>query len=129
MNRNTISTAQSRLSEFDFAFNNIDETQVHALASASFIKQGEHLLVVGGAGTGKTAIAMTIEDETHSQGLTSHYLGSSSGNCSARGSLMFWGIRNIGNPDDKGAELRPELLDCDVLLVDEAERWLETPDR
>jgi hypothetical protein len=125
MTQNTISTVQNRLSQFDFAFNDIDERQVHGLASACFIKQGEHLLVVGGAGTGKTSIAMTIEDEAHSQDLTSHYLGSSSNSYSARDSLMFWDIRNIGKPDEKGVELRSELLDCDVLLVDEAERWLE----
>lgn len=112
------------LDAFDFEFNGaLDPAQVHEIATAAFVGRGENLLLVGGAGTGKTVIASAVMDEAGKLGLSSQYL-SSPCTASAAQMLVSYGAAYIGSTQDRPG-LRDELLNCDLLVVDEAERWME----
>lgn len=112
------------LAAFDFAFNGaLDSARVHEIAAAAFIGRGENLLLVGGAGTGKTVIAMEVRRQATALGLSSEYLDSASSHwCDDR--LVAHGPGFMGSTGNQHG-LRENLLNCDVLLVDEAERWME----
>lgn len=112
------------LAAFDFAFNGaLDQAQVHEIATAAFVGRGENLLLVGGAGTGKTAIAMEVRQQATAIGLSSEYLHSVS-SYFAEDQLVAHGPGFMGSTGNQHG-LRENLLDCDVLVVDEAERWME----
>lgn len=112
------------LAAFDFAFNGtLDPAQVQELVSAAFVGRGENLLIIGGCGTGKTVIVMEVRQHATALGMTSEYLSSPSPNF-AEDALISPSYGFAGATGDKQG-LRQELLDCDVLLVDEVEKWLE----
>lgn len=112
-----------RLAAFDFAFNALDSAQVHEIATAAFVGRGENLLLVGGAGTGKTVIATEVRQQATALGLSSEYLHSVSSHF-AEEQLVAHGPGFMGSTGNQHG-LRENLLDCDLLLVDEAERWIE----
>ncbi|MDP3506559.1 MAG: ATP-binding protein [Candidatus Melainabacteria bacterium] len=111
------------LAAFDFAFNALDPVQVHEIATAAFVGRGENLLLVGGAGTGKTVIAMEVRQQATARGLSCEYLHSVSSHF-AEEQLVAHGPGFMGSTGNQHG-LRENLLDCDLLLVDEAERWIE----
>ena len=109
---------------FDFAFNGaLDPAQVHEIATAAFVGRGENLLLVGGAGTGKTVIATAVREQATTLGLTSEYLSGGYWHF-AEDQLVAHGPGFMGSSGNQHG-LRRNLLDCDVLVVDEADRWLE----
>lgn len=112
------------LSDFDFAFNGVlDPLQVQQISTAAFVGRGENLLLVGGCATGKTVIAMEVREQATLLGMTSQYLYSPGPNF-ANYELTSPGYGYAGGTGVNQG-LRQELLDCDVLMVDEVERWLE----
>lgn len=111
------------LAAFDFAFNGaLDPAQVHEIATAAFIGRGENLLLVGGAGTGKTVIAMEVRKQASALGLSSEYLVS--GYSFAEDQLVARGPGFLGCTGNQHG-LREDLLNCDLLVVDEADRWMQ----
>ena len=116
--------ATSRLAGFDFDFNGtLDPGQLNEIATADFVSKGENLLLVGGPATGKTVIASVVLDSARDRGLTTRYIECPSGFSSQ------WGLLNHGSGfiDSLQSEpgFRPELLNCDVFVIDEMHRWLE----
>lgn len=120
-----VSHTPHSLAAFDFAFNGtLDPVQVQEIATAAFVGRGENLLLVGGPCTGKTVIAMEVRQQATALGLTSEYLYG----CDAYfadGQLVSHGPGFMGSTENQHG-LRSALLNCDVLLVDEAERWFES---
>lgn len=112
------------LAAFDFAFNGtLDPVQVQEIATAAFIGRGENLLLVGGPGTGKTVIAMEVRERATALGLTSEYL-CGAGPHSAIEQLIDHGPGYIGSRQSRPGFLE-KLLNCDVLVVDDVQRWIE----
>lgn len=112
------------LAAFDFAFNGtLDPAQVQEITTAAFIGRGENLLLMGGAGTGKTVIATAVREKATALGLSSEYLHSCDVH-DASWQLIDRGHGFIGSRQGRPGLLEA-LLECDVLVVDEAERWLE----
>lgn len=120
-----VSSNPHSLAAFDFAFNGtLDPAQVQEIATAAFVGRGENLLLVGGPGTGKTVIAMEVREQATALGLSSEYLHGCDAHFADQ-QLVSSGPGFMGSIDNQHG-LRGTLLDCDVLLVDEAERWFES---
>lgn len=119
-----VSSNPHSLANFDYAFNGtLDPAQVQEIATAAFVARGENLLLVGGPGTGKTVIAMEVREQATALGLSSEYLHG----CDAHFAdlqLIDHGPGYVGSRQARPGLLE-KLLNCDVLVVDEAERWLE----
>lgn len=110
------------LAAFDFAFNGtLDPAQVQEITTAAFIGRGENLLLVGGPATGKTVIAMAVQEKATALGLSSEYLYGCDVH-DASWQLIDRGPGYIGSRQSRPGLLEA-LLNCDVLLVDESERW------
>jgi len=119
-----VSNNPHSLAAFDFAFNGtLDPAQVKEIATAAFVGRGENLLLMGGPGTGKTVIAMEVRERATALGLTSEYLYGAAAHM-ADGQLIDHGPGFIGSRQSRPGLLE-KLLNCDVLVVDEAERWIE----
>lgn len=114
-------TSQTFFDRFDCAFNSIDEQKLRSLLGVEFVRKGENLLVLGGAGSGKTDIAAQIETEVTRLGFSSHHLHlDSSIPASASACLLDFPEPLL----DRVPNFRQELLEVDVLVVEEAHRWL-----
>jgi len=116
------------LAGFNLDFNGtVSQEQLEELSSGDFIDRGESLILVGYYGTGKTMIAHCAEANAKARGKTSENLWSPSSRMDAAEELLDHRFR-MGSflSDDGRIQYRPELLDADVLIVDEVERWLES---
>lgn len=117
----------NHLNGFDFALNGaLDETSTHAIASAAFVDRAENLLLIGGPGTGKTMIARAVEKGARANGKTFDYLDYP--DLSPIGNRLFDDGPCYITGTAAGPGLRRDLLDCDLLLVDEAHEWLAMAD-
>jgi len=121
-------TSPFRLAGFDLDLNGtISQERLDELSSGNFIDRGESLLLVGHYGTGKTMIASCAEANAKARGKTSENLWSPGCSLDAAEALLDHRFR-MGSfrSDDGMIQYRPELLEADVLIVDEVERWLES---
>ena len=122
MNPNQTSNTNP-LSDFDFEFNGtLCPDEVRQLASATFINKGENLLLVGDGGTGKTMLARAAVASARDNGNSVVWLAVPTP-MSLQDDLLDHGPGFIGSRNSRPG-YREELLQCDVLLVDETERWL-----
>ncbi len=119
-----VSSNPHSLAAFDYAFNGtLDPVQVQEIATAAFVGRGENLLLVGGPGTGKTVIAMEVREQATALGLTSEYLHGCDTHF-ANEQLIDHGPGYIGSRQGRSG-LLDKLLNCDVLVVDDVQRWIE----
>lgn len=117
-------TATYSLSGFDLDFNGaFSQETLDEVTSGRFIDRGEHLLLVGGNGTGKTEIARCAQVNAKERDLTSELLWAPS-SFMAHDQLVDQDVA-IGHLGDGRIHYRAKLLDADVLIVDELEKWLE----
>ena len=107
---------------FNCEFNAIDEAKLRKLTSCDFIRRGENLLILGESGSGKSDITKQIEEEAGSLGLRCHFLTAS---FSPFADTHFIETSPNEVAEDKAPQFFPALLEADVLIVDEAQRWLE----
>lgn len=125
MNQPTYQTSSNTnlLADFDFAFNGtLCPDEVRQIASAAFINKGENLLLVGDVATGKTMIAGAAIASARESGKSVMWLTMPTP-MSMPDDLLDYGLGFIGSRNSRPG-YREELLQCDALAVDEAERWL-----
>ncbi len=112
------------LSGFNLDFNGaFSQETLNEVTSGRFVDRGEHLLLVGGNGTGKTEIARCAQMNAKERGLTSELIWSPS-SFMAHDQLVDQDVA-IGHLGDGRIHYRSKLLEADVLVVDEVEKWLE----
>ncbi|MFA6211549.1 MAG: ATP-binding protein [Candidatus Obscuribacterales bacterium] len=121
---NSRGRSNNALANFDYAFNGVlDKAQVEELVTADFVGRAENVILVGGWATGKTVIAHGAFDAANARGLTTQYLSGPGGHMAAQ-QLAGFGPCYVGSSGARQG-LRENLLNCDLLVVDEVERWLE----
>lgn len=101
-----------------------NDEQVNDIGTASFVSRGENVLFIGDPGTGKANMARAIAQAASLLGHSVAQLGTPSS----------WPHDDLLEPrhhaftgwDREPRAHRSALLVSDLLVVDEAERWLET---
>jgi hypothetical protein len=104
---------------FNCKFNGIDEAKLRQLVSAEFVQRGENLLIIGEAGSGKSVIAKEIVREAQLRGL----LCTRVSDYDPMATTQFIDMGRDALEDGR-SRFHSSWLEPDLLIVDEAQRWL-----
>lgn len=97
--------------------------EAHEIVSASFVSRGQNLIVIGGAGSGKATLAREIAQVAQAQGHTVAHLGTLS--AWPHDDLLEARHHAFTGWDRAPRSHRSDLLGHDLLVVDDAQAWLE----